>query len=157
MNIREFKSEDAEAVIAVQDGVKDCLGDLYTKESIVQDSSYINFFVAEDEGKIVGYIGFTDLKNGIGMTLSLAVAKDQHGKGVGSALVEKVIEYATANSFRKVLTLVRVNNAAMIGLSKKKGFVEEGVLKRHFRTGEDVMYLSYFIEANYPEDQRQTN
>tara|TARA_Y100000310_G_scaffold345102_1_gene461812 strand:- start:7134 stop:7607 length:474 start_codon:yes stop_codon:yes gene_type:complete len=157
MNIREFKPEDAEAVIAVQNSVKDCLGDLYTKESIVQNSSYINFFVAEDEGKIVGYIGFTDLKNGIGMTLSLAVAKGQHGKGVGGALIEKVKEYATANSFRKILTLVRVNNAAMIGLAKKTGFVEEGILKRHFRTGEDVMYLSYFIEANYPEDQRQTN
>jgi len=156
MNIREFKPEDAESVIAVQNSVKETLGDLYTKESIVADSSYINFFVAEDEGKIAGYIGFTDLKNGIGMMLSLAVAKDQHGKGVGSGLVEKVKEHATANGFRKVLTLVRVTNVGMIGLSKKLAFEEEGILKRHFRTGEDVMYLSYFIEANYPADQRKT-
>jgi len=155
MNIREFKPEDAEGVIAVQDSVRETLGDLYTMESIVENSSYIKFFVAEEEAKIVGYIGFTDLKNGIGMMLSLAITKDQQGKGVGSALVEKVKEHATANSFRKVLTLVRVNNKPMIGLAKKLDFEDEGILKRHFRTGEDVMYLSYFIEENYPPEQRK--
>jgi len=150
MNVREFKETDAEGVIAIQETVKETLGDIYTKESLIADSSYIKFFVAEEEGKLLGYIGFTDLKNGIGMSLSLAVAKDTQGKGIGTALLGEVKEHAKENGFRKVLALVRVSNTPMILLGVKEGFQPEGVLRRHFRTGEDVLYMSYFIEENYP-------
>lgn len=155
MNTREFKPEDAEGVIGVQESVKETLGDLYTKKSIVEESGFIKFFVAEEEGKILGYNGLMDLKNGIGMMLSLAVDKDQQGKGIGTELVKAVKDYAKENGFRKVLLLCRINNKPMILLGVKEDFEPEGVLRRHFRTGEDVLYMSYFIEDNYPPELRK--
>ena len=149
ITIREFKSEDVDDIIQIQEENKKDLGDLYTRESLIEESKQMKFWVAEENGKILGYIGFMDLKNGIGMMLSLVIDVKNQGRGIGTKLIEKVKEYAKENKYRKVLFLTKINNKPMLILGVKQDFQLEGILRRHFRTGEDVVYMSYFIEENY--------
>lgn len=149
ITIREFKPEDVDDIIQIQEENKKDLGDLYTKESLIEESKHIKLWVAEEDGKVLGYVGFMDLKNGIGMMLSLVIDVKHQGKGIGSKLTRKVKEYAKENKYRKVLFLTKVNNKSMLILGMKEDFQPEGILRRHFRTGEDVLYMSYFIEENY--------
>ena len=120
--IKEFKPEDAVGVIQIQEENKKHLGDLYTKESLIEESKYIKFWVAEENGKILGYVGFMDLKNGIGMMMSLVIDVKHQGKGIGTKLTRKVKEYAKENKFRKVLFLTKVDNKTMLILGMKEDF-----------------------------------
>lgn len=146
MEIRNFTDKDAHACIEIMQQNEEHMGDLYTVESLVKAAGYTNYFVAVDEGKIIGMIGFSDLNNGIGMLGSLCVNKEIHGKGTGKLLVRKVVEFAKEKKFRKVLLLTHEKNKAMMGLAIREDFIPEGSLKKHFRDGKDVIYFSYFIE-----------
>ena len=150
ISVREFKKSDADAMVKIQEDNKEYLGDIYTKEDFINNSGYIKFFMAEEGKHVLGYGAFSDLKNGIGMMLSVVVGKKNHGKGVGTKIVKKIKRYAKENKYRKVLFLTRADNKAMIALGLSEGFQKEGILKRHFpRTYDDVVYMSYFIEENY--------
>ena len=150
IKVREFKEEDVDTLLKIQEEHKKDLGDLFTKESLLEESKYIKFFIAEENSSVVGYSAFTDLKNGIGMMHSVVVKKDAQRKGIGRELIKSIKNYSKENGYRKVLFLTKIDNLPMIILGLKEGFELEGVLKRHFpRTYEDVVYMSYFIEENY--------
>jgi predicted N-acetyltransferase YhbS len=146
MQIRKFSNEDAHQCAAIIDENKENMGDIYDAEGLKKASTYTAYFVSEENGQINGLIGFTDLNNGIGMLGTLCVSKSSQGKGVGRALVLETIKYATSQKYRKVLMLTHEMNKPMMVLAIKEGFIPEGSLRKHFRDGKDVIYLSYFIQ-----------
>ncbi len=146
VKVREFSKDDAvDCARIIDENAKD-MGDLYSADELVSASAYNNYWVATVDGEIAGMIGFCDLKNGIGMMATLCVSKTHQRKGVGKSLVDAVKKYAIENKFRKILMLTHEKNSPMMVLGISQGFVPEGSLKKHFRTGEDVMYFSYFVE-----------
>ncbi len=58
---------------------------------------------------------------------SLAVAKNMRGKGVGSLLIEFIIDFARSNECSKIKLLVIERNWRAIKLYKKMGFKEEEI------------------------------
>jgi len=144
--VREFVENDAAACsVIIGENEKD-MGDLYNADELIAASKYNKYWVAEIEGQVAGMVGMCDLKNGIGMLVTLCVSKKFQRRGAGKRMVEEVKKYAKANNFRKVLMLTHENNKAMMILGISQGFVPEGSLKKHFRTGEDVFYFSYFVQ-----------
>ena len=97
--------------------------------------------VAEVDGEIVGSV---DMGNGerkriqhVG-TVGITVLKDFRGLGVGKALMESVIEWASKHSvIEKIGLEVFSNNAGAINLYKKLGFVEEGRKLKGVKIGPD--------------------
>lgn len=146
MKIRSFKKTDAPTCARIINKNKKDMGDLYTQKSFIKAANYNQYWVAEEKGNIVGLIGFSDLKNGIGMMLSLSVDPDFQERGTGTQLIRKVKDYAQKHSFRKVLLLTHAKNKKMMLLAIQEDFIPEGSLRKHFRTGEDVIYFSWFIE-----------
>ncbi len=86
-------------------------------------------FVAEDNGKVVGMIGLSQGKGRRAHTgsLFLFVDEDYHGKGIGSLLLQKVIDLADNWLLleRIDLTVIETNLGAK-KLYEKYGFKEEG-------------------------------
>jgi len=104
--------------------------------------------VAELDGEVVANaglhpVGVAQRRRHV-MTLGIAVAKAAHGRGVGSALMQALVDYADnwAGVLRIELT-VYPDNARAIRLYEKFGFVLEG---RHaayaLRNGEFVDTLT---------------
>lgn len=92
--------------------------------------------VAEIDGTVVGTAGLhpvsQQLRRRHAMALGIGIAPDAQGRGVGSALMQALCDYA--DRWAQVLRLelsVYADNARAIGLYRKFGFVHEGTHRAH--------------------------
>ncbi len=70
--------------------------------------------------------------------LHMAISRPWRGRGVGTALLESLIQWAEQHSDLEKLCLeVMANNTRAIGLYKKLGFQEEGRRPRAIKLGPD--------------------
>ena len=90
------------------------------------------FFVAEDEDRVVGLLGIEVQRYGVA-EFGMMVAADKRGEGIGSGLLTAAIEWARDAGAHKVALQVWPDNDAAIGLYRKFGFDDEGRLRRHYR------------------------
>ena len=90
------------------------------------------FFVAEDDGEIVGELGIELTSYGVA-DFGMMVAADRRGQGIGSALLAAGVDWARAAGAHKVALQVWPDNEAGIALYRKFGFDQEGLLRSHYR------------------------
>ena len=81
------------------------------------------FFVAEDDDRIVGELGIEVAGYGVA-DFGMMVAADARGRGVGSALLFAAIDWARQYGAHKIALQVWPDNEAAIGLYRKFGFGE---------------------------------
>jgi ribosomal-protein-alanine N-acetyltransferase len=115
------------------------------------------FLVAENHGKIVGYImckteyGFSNFKKlGFvkkGHVVSVAVLEEYRKKGLGSAIVEEAIKGVKERRCDELYLEVRCSNNDAVRLYEKLGFFIKQRLKAYYRDGEDAFLMA--IEFTY--------
>jgi RimJ/RimL family protein N-acetyltransferase len=99
-------------------------------DRFINDQSAAMFF-AEADRQLVGHLG---IENHAGVTdLGMMVAADWRGRGVGSALMEAAVGWAKDAGAHKMVLQVWPHNESARALYRKFGFVDEGVLRRHYR------------------------
>ncbi len=134
MRIREFKYEDIQQVMEVA---------YYALEEYYSPDFFINiwqvspkgFLVAEDEGKIIGFVLGVIAEVGTLRILMICVKEGYRGRGIGSALLNSI-----SNKFmglRKIHLEVKVTNISAIRLYKKHGFVIKETLPDFYPDGTD--------------------
>ena len=64
--------------------------------------------------------------------LSITVLSEYWGRGIGSVLMEMMINFAKESGAKNLLLYVRSDNERAIALYKKFGFEKTGVYKRYF-------------------------
>jgi len=72
-------------------------------------------------------------------TLGMSVRADARGQGVGGALLEAAVEWATEHEFTRIELYVYARNAPAIALYEKHGFVTEGRRKHFIRSGDEFL------------------
>lgn len=81
--------------------------------------------------------------------LNLAVAPEKRGKGIGTFLLTRVIEYSESAGVDRIWLEVRPSNPAALALYRGAGFVEEGRRVRYYSdTGEDAIVMSRFLPSS---------
>lgn len=89
--------------------------------------------LAMDGEKIVGIATISSshkIKSRHEGELGIVVAKDYHGRGIGSELIRRLIEWAKGNGVTTRIKLdTRADNVKAVSLYLKFGFVVEGCLK----------------------------
>ena len=94
------------------------------------------FIVARKDDKIIGNLGFT------GSTLKrychqgefgMSVLKEYWGQGIGSLLLEALLEWTADRDITRISLRVDTDNTKAIGLYQKFGFTKEGILRRKKR------------------------
>ena len=129
MIIRRLLKEDAEEVDRiyaaitrqpVSAGFKRVVADHAGRE----DSAC---FVAEINGKVVGFMISYILTAGFGMTQSawiptLGVSPDHMGQGIGAALAEEIFAFYRSRGIENVYTSVRWDSTDMLSFFKTLGF-----------------------------------
>jgi RimJ/RimL family protein N-acetyltransferase len=88
-------------------------------------------FLAEADGGLVGNLG-VEVRRGIA-DLGMMVDARWRGRGVGSALMETCIAWATEHGAHKLVLEVWPHNTVAQSLYRKYGFEQEGLFKRHHR------------------------
>lgn len=81
---------------------------------------------------------------------SVYVHKDHRGKGIGMALVRKLIEAAKAQQYHIMVGGIDVTNSASISLHEKLGFVHAGTIRQaafKFGSWRDLGFYQLLLET----------
>lgn len=125
------------------------------EEKIIEDSLRKDnklFIIAEYKGEVIGNLDFSGGSRQrtahIG-DFGVSVLKEYWGNKIGEELVNYLINWSKQTGIiRKINLRVRTDNKRAIYLYKKLGFIEEGVLKRHFLINDkfyDSLMMGLFI------------
>jgi L-phenylalanine/L-methionine N-acetyltransferase len=90
--------------------------------------------LAVDGKRVVGHLGISREEHPTTRhvaSLGMMVHPEWRGRGVGSALMEKALDWAREHAVEKVALSVYPDNDAARALYRKFGFVEEGRLTGH--------------------------
>ena len=129
LQIRRLKKEDAARISRIYADItmKDVDPDF---RRIVEDHAQNEdqaCFVAESEGKVVGFMISYILTAGFGMAKSawiatLGVDPSCMGQGIGASLAEEIFKYYRAQGIENVYTSVRWDSTDMLSFFKTLGF-----------------------------------
>ena len=101
------------------------------------------FFVAEEEGKIAGYIGmYMSLDEG--EITNVAVTAKMRQRGIGGMLLSEMKKEAERRSIAKIILEVRVSNAGAIRLYERNGFKNCGVRKGFYELPKEDAYIMMY-------------
>jgi [ribosomal protein S18]-alanine N-acetyltransferase len=141
LKLREMTINDIEAVHKIEES------SFYTpwsKESItkeIKENKLAIYLVACKESEIVGYCGMWHVVTE-GHIINVAVLESYRNEGVGSALINALIEIATQKEMIGLTLEVKMSNQNAIRLYTKKGFIVEGIRKNYYSdTKEDALVM----------------
>ena len=84
------------------------------------------YLVAEQDGKVVGHCGVTNIV-GEGEITNVAVIPEYRNQGLGQQLLETLISEGQKIGIKDFTLEVRAGNTSAIHLYEKAGFISEGV------------------------------
>ena len=103
------------------------------------------FLVAEEEGKIIGYMGIMMVLDE-GEITNVSVSKYARRRGIGRALVGEMIRRMKKRGIVTLHLEVRKSNDAAIALYSSFGFVKDGERKMYYEEPvEDAVLMSCHI------------
>jgi len=149
ITIRKAKVEDAHAILTAEQKIAETPGYFCSQPNELSEENVIKtittlgesekgvYLVAEREGKIIGhaFLEPLHLKSICHVAqLSIGVHHGWQEKGVGTALMQQIIDWAENSAMIEKIELnVRASNGRAIALYKKMGFIEEGRLKNRVK------------------------
>lgn len=165
MTIRDANIEDAEAIRIAEMKTAETPGLLVSRPYELKLAAYVKkikhlsengkYLVAEKDGRIVGHVLLAPM--GLEAVahvfrLTIVVHPGHTGKGVGTALMAALLDWAQNDErVQKVELLVRAPNEKAIRLYKKVGFAEEGRLKKRVRLP-DGQFIDDVAMAWFPKE-----
>lgn len=100
------------------------------------------YFAARNDNECIGYAGFWNV-SGEGDITNVAVVEEHRRSGVGSMLIEAVLEKAKQLNIDIMTLEVRQSNYKAQGLYKKYGFEVIGTRKRYYSdNNEDALIMT---------------
>lgn len=91
------------------------------------------YLVADDAGVITGYGGLLAQADGQADVLTLAVAEDRWGQGIGSALLDGLLAEAGRRGCTEIFLEVRVDNDRAQRLYRRRGFTDIGIRRGYYQ------------------------
>ncbi|MGD0645008.1 MAG: ribosomal protein S18-alanine N-acetyltransferase [Candidatus Bathyarchaeia archaeon] len=149
--LRKFAPDDLQNVMQIN---RVCLPENYTDFFFMDLHQRFpeTFIVAEENGKIAGYImcrievglsnfGFGGLIRK-GHVVSIAVLPESRRKGIAQALIAKALEGMQYYKAKQCFLEVRVTNEVGISLYKKIGFEITRTINGYYSDGEDAYVMT---------------
>lgn len=99
------------------------------------------YIVAKREDVIVGFAGIMFCLPDIEI-MNIVTKKMERGNGIGTFLLDKLIEISKNNNAENVILEVNENNSIAINLYKKSGFEEIGRRKKYYNNTDDAILMS---------------
>ncbi len=147
MNITPF---DFKHLNDIADLEKQCFSLPWTREMFEGElmSSIAEYFVAEYDGRAVGYAGMWKILDE-GHITNIAVSPYYRRKKIGQALLDSLVSRANQKGIKKLLLEVRKSNEAAISLYSKNGFQSVGLRKGYYSDNNEDAVLMNLILRNH--------
>ena len=101
------------------------------------------FLVAEENNKILGYIGMY-LSIDEGEITNVAVSPEMRCHGIGGMLLAEAKKEAESRSVGRIVLEVRCSNDSAIRLYERNGFVNYGVRKGFYELPKEDAYIMIY-------------
>ncbi len=105
----------------------------YMKEWFEQHKERYKVILAEQDGQVLGWSSLNHYNNRCAYAgvadLSIYIAREYRGKGIGSLLLTEIEKVAKQNDFHKIVLFTFPFNKLGQGLYYKKGYREVGIFK----------------------------
>ncbi|MFX1469364.1 MAG: GNAT family N-acetyltransferase [Promethearchaeota archaeon] len=162
INIRKAQTEDAEEISNIWKVI--CAEKKFTavshpftseqeKEYISSLSNREGIFMAEFEGKIIGFQSldlwakFSQYFSHVGV-IGTFVLPEWRKKNIGFQLAQYTFNFAREHNYEKIVIYVRAINKIALTFYKKLGFLQRGVLSRQVKIDEqyeDEIFMEMFL------------
>jgi ribosomal-protein-alanine N-acetyltransferase len=136
--IRPARREDLQEVLRVE---YKCFKDPYPMDLLIhlQETNPLSFLVAEVGGSVIGYIIGTVRWMNVGHVLAIGVDPQHRRKGVGTTLMERLIDYFRKRGVSKVRLEARESNWEARKFYSSLGFSEVGKVPYYYSDGETAI------------------
>ncbi len=122
------------------------------KQWIEDRSGLLSVLVAEKNGVVVGFAALSFYRSSHGyrssVENSIYIAKDQRGNGLGTMLLDKIIESAHLQGFHSLFARVSTTQESSLQLHTKRGFETVGIERevgRKFGKWRDVTIMQLLL------------
>jgi ribosomal-protein-alanine acetyltransferase len=116
---------DLEQIMLVE---KACFGnDAWSKANMKSEliAPHTTYVVAEESGNLIGYAGLSKLATATSSDIQTIAVSDSHrGLGIGRALMNSLLEFASKQGAKEVFLEVREDKPTPQNLYKSLGFAE---------------------------------
>jgi ribosomal-protein-alanine N-acetyltransferase len=130
--LRRAVIEDLDAVMAVERASFPT--DAWSESAMRETFETGDAFVAEDEDGVVGYAAVLAPRgSGDADVLTIAVAAEHRGRGIGAALLDRLIALSAQRGARRVFLEVRADNPVAQHLYETRGFAAVGRRPRYYQ------------------------
>ena len=133
--VRELRETDADAVLAIYSAIVQQPVNRDFRKLIVHHAknSQEGCFVAEQNGRVVGFLISYILTLGFGMEKSawianLGVNPHDMGKGIGAMMAEKTFALYRYKKIKRVYTSVRWDTSDLLSFFKTQGFEQSNFI-----------------------------
>lgn len=140
MQIRRFQESDAEELarlhelswrhfyreIVPKDLLEFTVNELFKPELYIDWNAKGIVYVAEDNGKIVGFSACHMKDAGTGYLRSIYLRPGHEGRGLGTALLKKAMDWLKVEGAKSVRTDCLADNDGAISFYEKNGFRKAG-------------------------------
>lgn len=140
MILRPFRPADLEQIIPIERAT--FLVDAFPTSQFRRLSTAHpdEFFVAEVSAAVVGYVAGSVTRD-CGTLESVAVDRRLRGRGIGTALIRRLLDRFQHIGIRRCVLQVRTTNALAIDLYKRLGFHIVGSLPAYYADGADALLM----------------
>ena len=101
--------------------------------------------ICKHDSEIIGFIIFSPI-NPEAHILSISVTKKIQSKGVGSLLLQSMLDQCAAMNYKKIFLEVRTSNLQAINFYQKFGFSKDAIRDNYYKdNSEDALLMSLSI------------
>jgi len=141
--LRQMTAADLDQVVELERAVFGA--EAWTRQMLAgeleQQPASRYYLVADDRGRIAGYAGLFGV-GWQGDVLTLAVATNRWGNGIGSALLEALLAEAARRGCTEIFLEVRTDNTRAQRLYRRHEFTEIGVRRGYYQpSGADALVM----------------
>ena len=145
MEIRRARGADIDAVVELE---KASFAVPWSKSGFLFElrSEYADFLLACEGERLLGF-AISHLAGDDSELFNIAVAEDERGKGIASALIDECVRLAKKRGASRMLLEVRASNKPARSLYLKKGFQVLGVRRSYYELPtEDAVMMERELE-----------
>lgn len=142
MNLEIYNMTDYDLSL-IKDILIDDFDDFWTYDVLQEELNNPNseYFVAKLENNILGFAGIWKAVDDVHIT-DIVVKKSNRQTGIGSKLLEKLIQTAKSQNFNSITLEVNEHNQPAINLYLKYGFKNVGFRKKYYGNKDNAIIMT---------------
>ena len=142
MNLEIYNMTDYDLSL-IKDILIDDFDDFWTYDVLQEELNNPNseYFVAKLENNILGFAGIWKAVDDAHIT-DIVVKKSNRQAGIGSKLLEKLIQTAKSQNFNSITLEVNEHNQPAINLYLKYGFKNVGFRKKYYKNKDSAIIMT---------------